>query len=800
MKRFFISVLSVATVFMQAAAAVQSPVTGTVTDEAGAPVAYATVIAMKNDVQAAGTATDDKGAFRLSIADGEYKLTIEYLGYESVERDITVKGATDTGKTTLKNAAVAIEGVEVKAQVIRREADRFVVDVANMPSSIGKDGIELLEASPGVFIQDDKISINGKSGTKVYVNDRELKYSGDRLITYLRGLKNDEIQKIEVVPVSGADTDANSAGGIIKITLKRKRDDGIMGSVSFTTRQSDLIHQYVPSADIDYHTGKWTLSASGWYSSNLQKNSSAENTRYMQQVGTLRAKSDSEYDSNWGGAKIGAVFDINDRHSIGAEIEYYGGNSESPTESSTVMKREPFAEISNSSYRNKGDGNSVSATFNYIIKLDTLGSKFKLLADYTLDRSGNGTDYLTRKIAMSADEILSRRDSTYRDNSSTDYNVTSVSADYEKVFSKKITLKVGGKYTNNLMASDAVYSYKEGDAWHTRDEEYNYDINYTEHIGAVYAVASSKLGRWGLTAGLRGEYTYTTGRNTDTRRNYLSLFPNANVSFALKKDSSYSLIAQYARTIYRPNFWALNPERQQISDYSYQIGNPDLKPQFGNDISLTAVLKYKYSITLGVQLRTDEIQQVMNADAQNPDINYITFENLARTDLYYASANLPFQFTKWWSANFNLTGMCQGSRIRKSDPQKYYWMWFANASTTFTLPKKFFIDLSYWGSSDMHIANIAVTAYHNLNASIKKRLFEDRLTLSAGVRNIIPLDMSIIAYNKDFTRKVDLKQPWRRPMFTFSVSYNFNRGKKFNKKSIESGADASRMSKGGNNN
>ena len=796
MRHFSISVFLTVFIAATAYATPASPVTGIVTDEQEVAVAYATVVALRDGAQVAGTATDDKGAFRLTLADGTYKLTVEYLGYESVEREITVAGAYDAGKITLRTSSVTIEGVEVEAQVIRREADRFVVDVANMPSSIGKDGIELLEASPGVFIQDDKISVNGKSGTKVYVNDRELKYSGDRLITYLRGLKNDEIQKIEVVPVSGADTDADSAGGVIKITLKRKRDDGIMGSVSFTTRQSDLMHSYYPSADIDYHTGKWTLSASGWYSSGNQKNTSAENTDYTKQAGSLTASSTTRYLSDWGGAKIGAVFDINDKHSIGAEIEYYGGASKSPTESTTTLVREPNIEQSSSIYRGKGDNNSLSATFNYIVKLDTLGSKFKLLADYTLDRSNNGTDYLTNKSSMSAAEILSQRDSIYRDRSSTNYNVTGISADYEKVFSPKITLKVGGKYTNNLMKSTAAYGYKNGGEWQSRGEGYDYDVDYTEHIGAVYAVAGSKLGRWGLTAGLRGEYTYTSGRNTDARQNYFSLFPNANVSFALKKDSSYSLVAQYARTIYRPSFWSLNPERRQVSDYSYQIGNPDLKPQFGNDVSLTAVMKYKYSITVGVQLRTDEIQQVVNVDEKNPDVTYITNENLDRTDLYYASANLPFQFTKWWSANFNLTGMCQGTRIRRGDPQNYYWMWFANASMTFTLPKKFFIDLSYWGSSNMHVSNIAVTAYHNLNASIKKRLFDDRLTLSAGVRNIIPLDMSITAYNEAFTRKMDMKQPWRRPMFTFTASYNFNKGKKFNKKRIESGADASRMSKG----
>ena len=49
------------------------------------------------------------------------------------------------------------------ATQIRREADRFVVDIANSPIAMGKDGEELLKTAPGVWIQDDKISINGSS-------------------------------------------------------------------------------------------------------------------------------------------------------------------------------------------------------------------------------------------------------------------------------------------------------------------------------------------------------------------------------------------------------------------------------------------------------------------------------------------------------------------------------------------------------------------------------------------------------------------------------------------------------------
>lgn len=801
MKQFFACLLATAFIAAEALAAKQSPVTGTVEDEKGEPVAYATVVAMKENVQIAGTTTDEKGAFRLNVTDGEYDIIIEFLGYEPINRHVSINGVSNLGIFSMKSSSVKIEGVEVKAQIIRREADRFVVDVANMPSSIGKDGVELLEASPGVFVNDDKISIYGKSGAKVYVNDRELKYSDEQLLNYLRNLKNDDVQKIEIIPQSGADYDADSAGGIIKITLKRKRDNGLMGTVSFNTRQGDLQHSYNPSLNLNYNSGKWNINASGWYSNNAMKFQSDENTQYSVNSNRLQAETTQRANGQWYGGRFGAIYDINDRHSIGAEIEYYGSQFGTDTESGTLFENADPAYISNndSRYNSSNPSNSVTATLNYIVKLDTLGSRFKLLADYTLSKSNTHNDYLTKRSLTydygSGPVILP--DSVYRDRSGTDYNVTTVDLSYEKVFSPKIILRTGGKYTNNIMASNAFYEQQDNDTgiWNPRDDGYNYDINYVEHIGALYAIADAKLGRWGLSAGLRGEYTHTSGRHNVARQSYFSLFPNANVSFAMKKDGSYSMVLQYARKIRRPSFWALNPERQQISDYTYQIGNPNLDPQFSNDISMTFVMKYKYSLTLGAQFQKDEIQQIARIDEDNPNISYLTTENLDRTSLYYASLSLPFQFTKWWSMNINGTAMYYGTRIAKNSPQQYHFMWYANATTTFTLPKQFYIDLSCYGSSNMYVSNISVKGTVSLNASLKKRFFEDRLTLSAGVRNIIPQKMRFTFNGDEFTRTVSSRQAWGQPMFTFSASYTFNKGKKFQQRSIESGADTSRLAK-----
>lgn len=208
--------------------------------------------------QVAGMATDDTGRFVLKVPSGEYTLSVQYLGFDPVVRQVRVEENNDLGEIVMKSSTTRIEGVVVKAQLIRREADRFVVDVANAPAAIGKDGIELLERAPGVWIDDEKISINGKSGSKVYVNDRELRMEPEQLLTYLRSLRAEEIQKIEVVPTTGADYDADSSGGIIRITLRKRRENGLDGSLSMRTTQNARHHFYTPSGNINIHTAAST--------------------------------------------------------------------------------------------------------------------------------------------------------------------------------------------------------------------------------------------------------------------------------------------------------------------------------------------------------------------------------------------------------------------------------------------------------------------------------------------------------------------------------------------------------------
>lgn len=770
-------------IFATAASAMrQSPASGRVTDPEGRPVEFATVVLLRGGVQVTGTATDAEGAFSLKAPAGDYTLTIQYLGYESLAKEVRIADGTDLGTFVMQPTSTQIEGVVVKGQLIRREADRFVVDVANSPVAIGKDGVEIMQTAPGVWISDDKISINGKTGSKVYVNGRELKMESQQLLSYLKGIRAEDIQKIEVIPTSGADFDADSSGGIILITLRQKRDDGMEGGLYYTTKQGEYINYHNPYVTVNYHSGKVDLFASAWGDLSRDKAYSQESTRYNSSDAQMEAASKlTSHSYNWGG-RIGGVVELNTAHSIGAEFNYWHNNEPQDNLSQTDYMHDHILTSNDSRYETADRKNNYSATLNYIWKIDTLGSTLKLIADYTHRNTFQNNDYVTV-----SESPLGRTDSLYHNLSRSRYNIATFSASLEKTFSPRWSLRSGAKYTFNDMNNSALYDYLKNDTWHPV-EAYDYDIDYTENIAALYAVVSAKFGRFGVTAGLRGEYTYTEGKGDTAHQDYASLFPNANLSWQMDRAGKHSLILSYARNIRRPWFWALTPNRMQISDYTYQMGNPDLDPQYSNDLSLTLVLSYKYTLSAGININTDGINQIMATDPDDPRKLFLTWENLPTYNNYYISVNLPFQLTKWWSWNVNVTGLRQSQQIASDDPVRHYNYVQGHTMMNFNLPAKFFIELSYYGQSKARSGNAEIMPVHNLNITVKKRFWKDRFTLSAGVSNVLDRPMKIRSNETDFVRDMCIHQAWNGRTWQIGVSYNFKAGKSFRKRSVESGS------------
>ncbi len=791
-----------------ASAARQAAVTGRVVDSLGTAVPYATVVMLRGGKQVAGTSTDDGGAFALQIAAGEYTMTVQYVGFQPLTREVNLVGGDDLGDIVLQNASTKIEDVVVEAKLIRREADRFVVDVANSPQAIGKDGVELLESSPGVWVTDDEISINGKSGSKVYVNDRELKMNTEQLLHYLRSLRAEDIQKIEVVPIVGADFDADTSAGAIMITLRKRREDGFDGNLSFNAQTSVCRNIYSPNASFNYHSDRFDLFASAWgYFSPQDETRTTEHTVYETTHNELLSQSRLMSKTPMGGGRVGGVWEVNKRHSIGAEVSGMVNDDSVENTSSTDMVG-ATRQLNHSRYLTPYNTyKNITVTANYIWKTDTLGSLFKLIADHTHSLSGSrhrGDTHSEYFDPADAASPFADRDSLYADRSANRYDITTAQLSWQKVFTPKWTFTVGAKYTRNQTRNEARYTWKEGELWHGYEGGlHDYDVGYVETIGALYTTVRGAFGGWNLSAGLRGEYTHTSGREgSEVKQNYFSLFPNANIQRSFDKAGKHSFVLAYSRKIRRPGFWALTPTRMQISDFTYQIGNPDLRPSYNNDLSLTLIFNYKYSISLGMNIITDAYEQVLLQDPDDPRVLCLTQTNFPTYNNYYATVNLPVNLAKWWSWNINLTGIRQGQQVDPASPVVYHNMMMAYSMMTFTLPAKFFFDLSFWGRTKVWSGTTSIDGKYSLSVTLKKRLLKDRLTLTAGVNNLIRRTENFTAYGDGFVRDIKLRNHWTEPQYRVGISWNFQGGKQFRQRTVESGSaeEQSRLGGGGNGN
>ena len=759
---------------------------GRVINSKGEPIGYATVVAMAGESQAAGTTTDEKGLFVMTLAAGEYRLVVDFVGYKSIDRTIKVAGVTDLGTIIMQEEATEIGEVVVKAQMIRRESDRFVVDVANSDSAIGKDGEELLRQSPGVWIQDDNISVNGASGTKLYVNEREMKLTGADLLNYIRSLKAEDIAKIEIVPQTGADHDANSSGGAIKITLRRRLENGVMGTVGIYSGLGKYGHDPYPYARINANVGKFTLSGAVSYYKSKHIFLADEQTDYLLSSSKMTSSTDDEMRNSDFATNFSVVYQANPKHSIGIDYSWLNDNQTDYNVSSTRFEEPAGVRLSNSVFDGVTKRKTHYATFNYIFKTDSLGSMFKVLADYH-SRDGLDTHANSTTINTGGGDI----DSLYNDRTKTFFRVATASVARERVFSQEWQLKYGAKFTYNEINSAAQYRYLLGQEW-VPSVVSDHDISYTENISAAYAIASFRKGRWSAVMGLRGEYTKALGKGSDVSQEYFSLFPNANLSYALDKEGKHSLVAQYSRTISRPSFWNLTPTRTQISDYTYQTGNALLDPSYNNRISLTGVVAYKYSITLAAAIQTDAIQQMVVADENDPRMLNLTYVNLPKLNNYTASVYLPFAVTKWWDWNINLTGILAEQQLTLGAPIEFNKYAQVTSNMTFKLPKQFFVDLGYWGMTRVKVSNAIVNPGHNLSVSLKKRV-KDSWTFVCEAVNVIAPVQDLDFVQDDFTRNIITDGYSSRFRIRLGATWSFKSGKAFNAKQVEKATDENRM-------
>ena len=620
----------------------QKTISGKVQDIRSTPIAYATVSLMQSDSSlVTGAITDNAGAFTLSAPSGKYLLQVSFVGYQTTCQ--TVKAGDKDLLLTLREETAQLGEVEVKAkkQLIERQFDKIVLNVSNSPFAMGSNGKDLLKKAPGVNVdKDGNVTVNGKS-VEVYIDGRPSYLSGQQLKAMLEGTDGSTIEKIEIISNPSAKYDASGQGGIINIKTKRNMMRGLNGTLSaaYGGMYYGDINKYqnmeMFSLNLNYRTAKtYTFGSLTQVYTNQNVGMEIGSTYLDTLTRTTTERYDkSEYacDFQYYMAKIGNDWFIDSVNTFGfifqapimlmrqdvPEGQGYGwtkvGND--TTENSMLTISSPMF------------SQQYTANLNYThVFNDSLERELTVNADY--NRNGwkqDNTQSNTYTYPTMPDSVL-RTGLDIRTNQAVD--IYSAKLDFQTRFWNTGMIETGAKWalsnTDNRMTTDSLLNGISSPTAHS-------DFTYSEHVAALYISLAKQFGKhFNAKLGLRGEYTHSNGNwlsaDSTSVKDYFNLFPTAFLGY--NPTDKWAMNISYTRRIKRPSYYQLNPFRSYIDAHNYTEGNPELTPEFNNQVDLNFSWSQYVSLAFNFSHTQDMFSQraeiLPNGDGRMKWLNFGT--------------------------------------------------------------------------------------------------------------------------------------------------------------------------------
>jgi hypothetical protein len=783
-----------------------------ITNGEGMIFANVVLVNAADSVQITGTASDVEAKFEFKrVPLGTYFVQVSMIGYHLKNSEIfTISDKTETidlGTIQIIPATNQLDEVviEAKRPLISMEPGKTIMNVADNATNQTDNTYDLLKKFPGIAIDnEDNISLNGKSGIMVMVDDRPTYMSGSSLANYLKGIPSNSVERIEAMDNPSSKYDAEGVAGIINIKTIRKTEKGFTGSV-FASGGSGRYFKHNEGFDLNYRSSKFTVYGNFSYYHQKMGQDIYMRTEYAD--GTKHEvngedgenwKQKNTYDGLFG--KFGADFYVDRKNVVSLSYRGSGGTGNTSTD---LMTRVIFNNAILSSYSQDAssewlNGNHTT-NLNYEHLFDTVYLR-KISFDLNwLHNNNNGKGdnlikYYNGDFASFTESIGYCLDQPLVS------DVYSVKADFEYQFTPKLKFDAGlkGSYVRNN--NKMIYDYTKNEL---PDTAYNNRYLYDEIIGAAYAMLNySFSAKTNLQVGLRTEATSFTGENIDmdtlTKGFYCRPFPSINLSQQI--GNRHNLNFAYRYRLSRPNYTDLNPFIARNEAYTYSSGNPDLLPEYSHTLDLTYSLGYKYFMTLGYTRSDGTIHNLSYYD-DSTHILLTKPENIGKSDyLSISFTTMQSFFNNVWRLRGFINGVYSNSQVFYKDK----WEGAKNFNSTIWLSSEVDIiptltfEVACWGMLPNKSLFTKTGSYFAVNTGIKKTLLNNMLTLTLSVNDILGMSYKMSgAYPGGTSTVTNVK--WDGRQIWLRASYRFGNNKLMNRtpRQLEEAEEASRIGTGG---
>jgi len=661
--------LSVLAVFAQRPA---GKITGRIEDADGKGMDAVSVSLLKgrDSVPFRSVGTDPNGQFVFeNVSPGKYRLSVTHIGFLawfSQPVELTEgKPSLSVNVVRLQPAAgTALGQVTVLGSrpPIENKIDKTVVNVDASPTNGGLTALEVLEKSPGVTVDNDgKISLRGKSGVIVMIDGKPTYLGAQDLASYLKNMPASQLDQVEIMTQPPARYDAAGNSGIINLVTKKNKNNGFNASITL----SAIIARYFKSPNnfnFNWRQGKFNVYGNYGYAwwegfgDNHDNNSQRENAatpfdRYSQ------AHTYGRYSDRGHNFRSGVDYFADKNTTLGFSVNGTVDKQwfTSGTTTDFYDSLHNFVQYNVAQSLNKTPETHVGFNAIYVHKLDTKGSELSADADYIFyNTQGVLTSdnylYNANKQPSDAPYLLNGRLPSLID-------IYSFKSDYKKVLSNKATFEAGIKSSYVKTDNNAIYTLYDNTlkSW-VADTSISNHFIYKENINAAYVNWRQTIKKFSMQLGVRAEQTNTQGNQTvkDMRfkRNYLQLFPTAYFTYKTNDDNTFGI--SFGRRIERPSYQSLNPFRFQLDRYNYEEGNPNLQPQFSNNVEVSYNYKGQLNVSANYTRTTDIMNEAQFTFKEPGDSNYTTVgttRNFAAERQVGLSLNYSRQLTQAWMLN-----------------------------------------------------------------------------------------------------------------------------------------------------
>lgn len=560
----------------------------------------------------------------------------------------------DTSTKKLKE--VNITG---KKQMIERRQGKTIINVDAAVTNVGTTVLEALEKSPGVMVdKNGSISMQGKAGVLVMIDDKPTYLSGTELSNLLGSMSTSQVNQIELITSPSSKYDASGNAGIINIKTKKNKQEGFNGNLTSTLGQGKYLKENT-TLMLNYRRGKINTFAN--YSVNYNKGFTNIYAfrKYFNTKGLITTVLDQQSD-------LGSR---NTNHLLRTGIDYYA-----------TPKLTFGLTLSGNLVSRKGSGDALAKWLNPQSVIDSAitttsttdfnlrNGSINIYGRQNITKTqdiGFDVDYLRYGISNDQNFQNSRSDAiNYVQGSRGDIpsklRIFSAKADYILQLGKNAKLEAGLKSSSINTDNTAAYQIFNGSGW-TADLKKSNHFLYEEKINSIYSSLEHKVKRLTYQLGLRYESTNYTGNQLGNAaqagstfsKQYQNLFPSGYLTYEL--DSANSVSFTMGRRIDRPAYQKLNPFVFIINKYTYQRGNPFFLPQHTWNFELSHSYKQFLTTAIAYSGIKNYFSQLFLSEGN--DILVYTEGNVGQMHnlgFYVTVQTSPF---KWWSltmqSNFN---------------------------------------------------------------------------------------------------------------------------------------------------